>query len=175
MKKTLLVLILTLSLSLFLAVASADEPLPLRDFVEQILVPMAKANDYEWRIVQEFSNEELGALIEACEANGITLPEDSYLMKHYRDGETYYEESAISVVCEAVFGVDFWEWRIADRQWLREVMEGLGYDDWEQEEVPGPDDLTEDEARTILFAALHENYGDDIPFENSEYFREALI
>ena len=77
MKKTLLVLILTLSLSLFLAVASADEPLPLRDFVEQILAPMAKANDYEWRIVQEFSNEELGTLIEACEANGIALPEDS--------------------------------------------------------------------------------------------------
>ena len=81
-----------------------DKALPLRDFVEQVLAPMAKANDYEWRIMQEFSNEELGALIEACEANGIVLPEDGYLTRQYRDGESYGECSAISEVCETVYG-----------------------------------------------------------------------
>ncbi len=175
MKRILPVIIaLAAAMLLCLPASMADEPLPLRDFVEQVLAPMALANDYEWRIVQEFSSEELGALIEACEANGIVLPEDGYLMRHYRSGESYSEESAISDVCDTVFGCDFWEWRIADRAWLRGVMADIGYDDWEQEAVPGPDDLSEDEARAILFAALHERYGDDIPFEDPGQFSICL-
>ena len=172
MKRILLVLVaFAAAMLLCLPASMADEPLPLRDFVEQVLAPMALANDYEWRIVQEFSNEELGALIEACEANGIVLPEDGYLMRHYRSGESYGEESAISDVCDTVFGCDFGEWRLEDRQWLCGVMTGLGYDNWEYEAFPGPDDLTEDEARALLFAALHENFGADIPFEDPERFR----
>ena len=172
MKRILLVLVaFAAAMLLCLPASMADEPLPLRDFVEQVLAPMALANDYEWRIVQEFSNEELGALIEACEANGIVLPEDGYLMRHYRSGESYGEESAILDVCDTVFGCDFGVWRLEDRQWLCGVMTGLGYDNWEQETFPGPDDLTEDEARALLFAALHENFGADIPFEDPERFR----
>ena len=154
--------------------AREDEALRFRDFVEQTLAPMARANDYEWRIVQEFSNEELGALIEACGANGIVLPDDGVLMRAYRSGESYEEEAAIMTACEAFYGGTYWEWRIADRQWLRGVMESLGSDGWEKEELPGPDDLTEDEARAVLFAALHEAFGDDIPFEDPAQFSSQL-
>ncbi len=100
--KRILFVIAILAATVFLCLsASADEPLPIRDFVEQVLAPMALANDYEWRIVQEFSNEELGALIEACEANGIVLPEDGHLMRHYRSGESYGKEYAILQGCES--------------------------------------------------------------------------
>ncbi len=176
MKRLMLVcvMILTLALSSFLG-AQADGPLPLRVFVEQVLAPMALANDYDWRIVQEFSNDELGALIDACEANGILLPEDGYVLRRYRNGESCSEESAISEVCEVFWGDNFWQWRIADRQWLRDVMAGIGYDDWEREEVPGPDDLPEDEARSILFAALHAEFGDDIPFEDPARFSAYFV
>ena len=58
MKHILLAIVaLAAAMLLYLPASMADEPLPLRDFVEQVLAPMALANDYEWRIVQEFSSE----------------------------------------------------------------------------------------------------------------------
>ncbi len=138
----------------------ADGSLPLREFVEQAVVPMALANDYAWRVNQDFSNRELGELIRACEAAGIALPEDSEMVHEYREGRVYEEESAIMEVCEAVQGCGFWEWTIADRQWLRGVMRGLGYE-WEPEDEPGPEDLTEAEARAIAFSAIREAFGAD--------------
>ena len=152
-----LILILLAGTALAVALLSAQE------VIENTAVPMARENDADWRLNGNFSPEELAAFVRACTENGIELNENDGLMRAFRNGEGYYEEEAIMEVCRSAFGGVYGEWTLAQRHWFEDVMVKIGFHEANYIALPGPDDLSEDEARARMLAALKKECG-DLPF-----------
>ncbi len=161
-------------LMLIAVTALAVALLSPQEVVEQVAVPMAQGNDREWRVEMDFSPAELAAFIRACNENGIDLDENHAIMQAIRNGEGYDEEEAIMAVCRVAFGGNYAEWTIAERHWFRGVMVEIGWAEENCEVLPGPDDLTEEEARSRMLAAIRAEYGEGLPLEDREQF-EVII
>ena len=170
-----LVLAIVLILTVATAMAVTVALLTAQEVVEDVAVPMAQGNDRDWRVTTDFSPEELAAFIRACSENGIDLDENHQIMEAIRNGEGYDEEEAIMAVCRVAFGGNYGSWTIAQRHWFSEMMVEIGFANEVTEELPGPDDLPEEEARAILIAALKSEYGEDIGIEDRERYEVMLV
>ncbi len=165
-----LALAIALVLVTVAAVAVTLALLTPQEVVEQVAVPMARGNDKEWRVTTDFSPEELAAFIRACSENGIDLDENNAIMEALRSGEGYDEEEAIMAVCREAFGGNIGDWTLAQQHWFWDVMVEIGWASENNVDVPGPDDLTEEEARALMIAALRAEYGGDMPLEDRDRF-----
>lgn len=152
------------------AVAVTVAFLAPQEVVEQVAIPMAQQNDKEWRIETDFSPEELATLIQALSENGFTLDENSRIMEAIRNGEGYDEEETIMAICREAFGGNIGEWTLAQQHWFWDVMIEIGWATENNVEVPGPDDLTEEEAKALMIAAIRAEYGEDLPLNDKNYF-----
>ena len=94
-KKMSVGLVLTLILILLSATAVAAVLLTAMEVIEQEAVPMAQENDGGVRPQTVYSNEELYAILATAAENGLTLSDDSSVMRALRNGEGYYEEETI--------------------------------------------------------------------------------
>ena len=167
-------LVLAIVLMLIAVTALAVALLSPKEVVEQVAVPMAQENDKEWRIEMDFTPEELAAFIRACNENGIDLDENHVIMEAIRNGKGYNEEEAIMAVCRVAFGGNYGEWTIAERHWFQDMMVSIGWA-WENSvALPGPDDLTEEDARGRLIAAIQTEFGPDLPLEDREQFSVSI-
>ncbi len=171
MKKRLPVgLVVAVVLLLLTVTAIAAVLLTPQEVVEQVAVPLAQNNDTEWRVNNEFSPEELARFIQACAENGIDLNENSHIMRAFRNGEGYWEDEAIMEVCRQAFGGTIGEWTIDQRNWFYDVTVQLGLSsEAYHEDGPGPDDLPEEEARAIMYAAVQEAYGVNLTEAREQY------
>ena len=169
-----LVLTIVILLIVITAVAVTVALLSPQEVVEKVAVPMAQENDRDWRIEMDFTPEELAAFIRECNENGIDLDENDAIMKAFRNGEGYNEQEAIMAVCHAAFGGTYGEWTIAERHWFEDVMVSIGWAKENYVELPGPDDLTEEEARARLIAAIRAKFGEDLPLEDKTQFTTSL-
>ena len=171
MKKKLPVgLVIAIALLLLTVTAIAAVLLTPQEVVEQVAVPMAQNNDTEWRVNDEFSPEELARFIQACAENGIDLDENSHIMKAFRKGEGFWEDEAIMEVCQQAFGGIIWEWTIDQRNWFYDVQVQMGLSsEAYHEDAPGPDELTEEQARALLYAALKQEFGVDLSQDREQY------
>ncbi len=169
-----LVLTIVILLIVITAVAVTVALLSPQEVVEKVAVPMAQENDRDWRIEMDFTPEELAAFIRECNENGIDLDENDAIMKAFRNGEGYNEQEAIMAVCRAAFGGTYGEWTIAERHWFEDVMVSIGWAKENYVELPGPDDLTEEEARARLIAAIRAKFGEDLPLEDKTQFTTSL-
>ncbi len=161
---------LAIVLALLTITALAVALLSPREVVERVAVPMAQNNDKEWRVETDFSPEELAAFIRALGENGFTLDENHQIMEAIRNGEGYDEEEAIMAVCRAAFGGNYDEWTLEQQHWFWNVLAEIGWA-WENPvDVPGPDDLPEEEARARLIAAIRAEYGEDLPLPDKDRF-----
>ena len=167
-------LVLALVILLIAVTALAVALLSPKEVVEQVAVPMAQENDLEWRIETDFTPDELAAFIRKCSENGIDLDENDAIMKAFRNGQGYNEEEAIMAVCREAFGGNYGEWTLAERHWFQDVMIAIGWAENNYVELPGPDDLAEEDARARMIAAIREKYGADLPLEDREQFETNL-
>ena len=165
---------LVMALVLIAVAALAVALLTPKEIVEQVAVPMAQENDREWRVTTDFTPDELAAFIRACNENGIDLDENHAIMEAIRSGQGYNEEEAIMAVCRVAFGGNYGEWTIAERHWFQDMMVSIGWAHENHELLPGPDDLSEEEAKERLMAAIRAEYGEELPLEDSAQFAVSI-
>ena len=163
-------LVLAIALLLIAATALAVVLLSPKEVVEQVAVPMAQQNDRDWRVETDFTPDELAAFIRECNENGIDLDESNEIMEAIRNGRGYNEEEAIMAVCRVAFGGNFGEWTIAEQHWFLDVMVDIGWADENHIDLPGPDDLTEEEARSRLMDAIRNEFGAQLAQEDREQY-----
>lgn len=175
MKRKLSVgLAVALILILLTGTAVAVALLSAREVIENNAVPLAQGNDQSWHVNDEYSAEELAELIRVCEANGVLPEEDSYTMRAFRNGEGAYEEEAIMDVCRQAFGGTYYDWTLEQRHWFEEIMIQIGFKGENPVALPGPEDLTEEEARGRMVAALREEFG-DLPLDDRAQYHSAIF
>ena len=167
-------LILAIVILLIAVTALAVALLSPKEVVEQVAVPMAQKNDRDWRVETDFTPDELAAFIRECNENGIDLDENDAIMKAFRNGQGYNEQEAIMAVCRTAFGGTYGEWTIAEQHWFQDVMVAIGWAEQNYVALPGPDDLTEEEARARLIAAIREKFGADLPLEDKTQYETSL-
>ena len=171
-KKMSVGLVLTLILILLSATAVAAVLLTAMEVIEQEAVPMAQENDGGVRPQTVYSNEELYAILATVAENGLTLSDDSSVMRALRNGEGYYEEETIMALCREAFGGYFSEWSVEEKHWFEEMMIAIGFSSGENPyELPGEGDLTPDEARALAKKLIWDDFGADIPLDDPAKYR----
>ena len=169
------VAILVAVLMLITATALAVALLSPKEVVEQVAVPMAQKNDKDWRIETNFTPEELANFIRSCNENGIDLDESNAIMEAIRNGEGYDELEAIMAVCREAFGGNEEEWTLAEQRWFQEIMVSIGWAKEVMIDLPGPDDLTEEEARSRMIDAIRAKYGEKLPLEDNAFVSCGIV
>ena len=176
-------LVLAIVLLLAAATAIAVALLSPREVVEQVAVPMAQENDSDWRVNTEFSPEELAEFIRAANESGITIDENDAIMQALRNGEGYDEEETIMEVCRKAFGGTYSFWTLEQKHWFDEMMVAIGFADGPVWDMPGEGELSEEEAKAKLIAAIQDefndemyqsDYGEEMNLADSDKFRLAL-
>lgn len=154
-----------------LAAAAPAEPLTCREIVEQVAVPMALANDPKVGVNRSYSAEELAELARVMGENGIVLPENDTVMQMVTNGLGYFEESTISAFCKQAFAGDDESWTLEDQAWYGEIEVKIGAFESTSLAVPGPDNMTLEEAEAFAFDRIREAYGRDLQLENREVWK----
>ena len=158
-----LIMVIVLLLIAVIALAAALSPM---EIVEQVAVPIAQNNTGA-----NYSYEELKTLITTLNDNGITLDEESTLMRAFEAGRGYWERDAVDQICLSAFGMDPGAWSLEQRYWYGEVMVAIGAWDSNLYRLPEGDDLTEPEARKLAVDALKKAYDVALPTETNEEWR----
>ena len=166
-------LVLAIVLLLAAATAIAVALLSPREVVEQVAVPMAQENDSDWRVNTEFSPEELAEFIRAANESGITIDENDAIMQALRNGEGYDEEETIMEVCRKAFGGTYSFWTLEQKHWFDEMMVAIGFADGPVWDMPGEGELSEEEAKAKLIAAIQDEFGDEM--YQSDYGEEMNL
>ena len=161
-------LVLAIVLLLAAATAVAVALLSPKEVVEQVAVPMAQENDPDWKVNMKFSAEELETFIRKANEIGIEIREDDPIMEALRNGEGYDEEEAIMEVCRQAFGGTYSTWTLEERHWFDDMMTEIGFTDGTSQPLPGPDDLTEEDARARMIAAIEAEFNDEMYLSDYE-------
>lgn len=167
-------LVLAIVLMLITVTALAIALLTPKEVVEQVAVPMAQENDKDWRVEINFTPEELAAFIRACNENGIDLDENHVIMEAIRNGEGYNEAEAIMAVCRVAFDGNYGEWTLAEQHWYQDVLVAIGWANENNVDLPGPDDLTEEDAHNRMLTAIRAEYGETLPLEDKTQFESSI-
>ena len=166
-------LVLAIVLLLAAATAVAVALLSPREVVEQIAVPMAQENDSDWRVNTDFSPEELAEFIRSANEIGITIDENDDIMQALKNGEGYDEEETIMEVCRQAFGGTYGYWTLEQKHWFDEMMVAIGFADGPVWSMPGEGELSEEEAKARLIAAIQDEFNDEI--YQSDYEEEMNL
>ena len=170
-KKMKFGLILALILMLLTATAVAAVLLSGMELVEQEAVPLAQANDGEVRPNMEYSNEELYSILTTAAENGIVIT-DGTILQALQNGEGYSEEEVIMEICREAFGGLYYEWTVEQRHFFHDMIIAIGYQSGPNTvALPGPDDLTGEEARALARETVWKHYGAEIPLEDESKYR----
>ena len=152
-------LVLAIVLILLAAAAVAVTLLTHQEIMEQVAVPMALENDEETIGVNPaYSREQLAEIVRILNENGITFEENSDIMQHLQNGLGYYEESLFSQICRIGFGGDYDSWTPEQRSWYDEMEYRMGQNETIQPHEPGEENMSREEAETVAFAKLREEY-----------------
>lgn len=160
MKKKISVgLVLTMVLILVAVTALAVTLLSGREFVEEVVVPMAQENDTDEQ-QEDFSGSELEAVIKAAEENNISLEKQFELA--IESGKGYAEEEVVMTIARETFGGNYSEWTIEQKHWFGEMMVKIGFREENSACLPDEDELSFEQAMTIVQKKILADYGDDI-------------
>ena len=167
-RKMTMALVLAAILMLGTMTAVAIELLTGRQFIEQIAVPMAQENDEKEFTQESYTHEELIQLIQTLNENGITLDEDSNIMRALRNGQGYWEEETLMAICREAFGGNFSTWSIEEKHWFDNMTVQIGFKEKNPYRIPGEGDMTIPEARAHAVELLKDEYGVELPPESNE-------
>lgn len=163
--------IIVLSLVLCTATAVAAVLLTYRQIVEQVAVPMALENDTGNTTEEFYTHEELAQLIAALNENGISLDEDTKIMRALKNGQGYWEEEALMSICREAFGGLFYEWSIEEKYWFETMTVKIGFKEKNPYLIPEEGDMTVSEAKAHAVKLLGDEYGVDLPIQSDEVWQ----
>lgn len=136
--------------------------------IEQFAVPLAQENDTGMYTQESYTHEELAQLIQMLNENGITLDEDSQIMKAMKNGYGYWEEEALMEICREAFGGNFSTWSIEEKHWFDEMTVKIGFKEKNPYRIPGEGDMSIPEAKAHAVKLLKDEYGVELPSESNE-------
>ena len=163
--------VFALVLMLFTVTAVAAVLLTHTEIIEQFAVPMALENDTNGATQETYTNEELAQLISILSENGITLDEDTRIMKALENGKGYWEEETLMAICREAFGGLFYEWTIEQKYWFETMTVKIGFKEKNPYLIPGEGDMTIPEAMAYAVKLLKDEYGVDLPTESNEQWK----
>ena len=164
MKKKLLTGLVTLILlALSVTAAPAAAPMTGREIVEQLIVPMAVANDPAVGLNRSFSAEELAQIVKTLNENGITLPENNLIMQMYVSGCGLFEETVLDRLCEVILSRPQ---TLEEQDWYDQQAAKIGLIETYQSRIPGPENMTLEQAQAAAFKCIRDAYGKDLPLED---------
>lgn len=164
-------LVLAIVIVLLMAAAAlATVLLTHQEVVEQVAIPLAIGNDGRVGVNNSYSPEELAELVRELNENGITLEENSRIMQHLKNGQGYYEEEVIMEICRQAFGGNYYAWTLEEQDWYEELMVQCGWHESHLVRLPGPDNMTYEEAEAFAFERLRQAYGPDLEAENRDIY-----
>lgn len=152
-------LVLTFVLILVAVTALAITLLSGQELVEEVVVPMAQENDINGQH-ESFSGSELEAVIRTAEENDIAIEKQFEL--EIESGQGYSEEETIMAIARETFGGNYSEWTIEQKHWFGEMMVKIGFRKENPACLPKENELSLEQAMTIVQKKIFEDYGDDI-------------
>lgn len=163
-------LVLAIVLMLITVTAVAAVLLTRQEIVEQVAVPLAVENDTGVGVQGSFTNDQLAKLIRTLHENGFTMEENSRIMQAMQNGQGYYEEETIMEICRQAFGGNFYTWTLEEQDWYNHLMVDIGWFEEYESCLPGPENMTYEEAEAFAFASLTAKYGKDLDPTNRESY-----
>lgn len=163
--------VFALVLMLFTVTAVAAVLLTHTEIIEQFAVPMALENDKNDITQETYTNEELAQLIAILSENGITLDEDTRIMKALENGEGYWEEETLMAICREAFGGMFYEWTIEQKYWFETMTVKIGFKEKNPYLIPSEGDMTIPEAKAHAVKLLKDEYGVELTTESDEQWK----
>lgn len=157
MNRKLLISVVIVAL-LFSVSALAIVFLRPMEIVEQRVLPMAVESG-NYVDVPNFTQEELAAILEVAEENGIYLSDSWYDALKRESGVP--KDELIKALAVSEFG-DYMSWSIEEQFWFGEVQMRLGYWTANPYRLPTNDELSYDAAYNRIKTYIHEKYGDDV-------------
>lgn len=150
-KKISLALVLVIALLIISAGAVAAVILNSREFVDQIVTPMAETSTTE-----KWTEDEIASIIQLAEKNGVPIPDA------VRDAAAYGEmekESLILSFAKNDLDPFVGAWSIEDQAWYDQLMVRLGYHDAQTHVLPEGDELSEDKIMRAVISYIHDKFG----------------
>ena len=175
MSKRLIGLVLALVLLVGSVPVYAGGALTVQQIVDQVVIPLALANDRgSAGYSRYFSYENLAEIVRALEENGITLAENSDVMQFFVSGCGIPESAAVDTICLETFG-PFGTWTDEQQGWYDDIEVRLGHADTFGSHVPGKDNMTREEAIAWALKKIREEYGKDLPLEDPDIWQLAAL
>ena len=170
MMKRLLCLIAACALLLLTASALAVAQPTAMEILEETAIPMAKQNDTEIGVVEEYSADELAELMRMLNERGIILDETSKVTQAVRNGRGYWEEETIMEIGRHAFGGYISSWTLEQQDWFHRMMVEIGFTDTYVSRLPGPENWSEEEATAAALEAIRQRCGEDLPVTDRTVF-----
>lgn len=164
-------LVLTIVLVLATLTAVAVGLLTGTQIIEQFAVPMALQNDSEDFRQESFDNEELAQLVQVLEENGITLEEDSDVLKALKNGQSYWEEETLMEICRLAFDGLFYEWSVEEKHWFDEMTVKIGFKEKNPYAIPEEGDMSIAQAKELAVKLLKDAYNVELPSESDDIWQ----
>lgn len=152
-------LVLAIVLMLASVTALAVAYLSAKEVVEQQVLPMALQNDSE-TTNERFSTDELKAILDLAEKNGIALPD--HFVTALEGNKGYWEQEVIMALAKSEFGPIHGQWTLEQQHWFGEVMVSIGFRETNPSCLPGEGEISLDEAMEIIKTRIMNEYGDDV-------------
>lgn len=164
-------LVLAIVLTLLVAIAVAATLLSHRQVVEQVAVPLAVDNDKNVGVNDTYTADDLAKLVRTLDENGITLEENTRIMQALKSGQGYYEEETIMEICRQAFGGNFYSWTLEEQNWFEQLMVQIGFYESYEPHLPGPDNMSYEEAEAFAFASWRRKFGESLPCEDRSLYQ----
>ncbi len=152
-------------------VSQLTKPEVVQTVMEDKAVPLATNNDTGAAVNGVFSAGELADLVQELNENGITLDETNIIMQLMKNGQSYYEEETIMEICRQAFGGNIGTWTLEQQDWYGQLMVKIGYIESYESHLPGPENMTYEDAESFAFRKIRAEYGEDLPLENRDIWR----
>lgn len=167
MKKKISVgLIFALILLLITVSAVAAVLLKGKDFVDQIMAPMAGEHAEEDR----YTSEEVEEILRIAGENDITLP-DHIIARLNTSEDGYYKEELMRQFVKTEYGFYPSAWPLEVQHWYEEMLEACGQGDGTVASVlPEGEEIPEEEAIRIVCGHIRETYQEQNDLNDPEKF-----
>lgn len=168
-KKMSIGVVLAIILILLAAAALAVTALmPHKEIVEQVAVPLALANDPRTGVNDHYSPADLAELVQVLYKNGIRLEENNSLIQRENALSAFSEEDTIRAICDQAFGDN---WTLEEQDWFERILVQIGAKDAYTCMLPGPNNMTREEAESFAFKAIKEVCGQNLPLEDQKTWK----
>ncbi len=171
MSKRFICMLMALVVMLGCVPVSAAGSMTVQEIVDQVVIPLALANDRGGAgYSRYFSYEELAEIVRTLEENGFVLPENDVVMQFMTSGCALPEGSVVESICKHAFG-PFGTWTDEQQGWYDDIEVRLGHTDTFTSHVPGKDNMTREEAIAWALKKIREEYGEDLPLEDPDIWQ----